>query len=73
MVTLVFEAKYGGDFSAILEGHAGMADSEGCKRNPFARDVFRPNVAYLQNFSEIEKIACPYRYGRLRHALLRLV
>ena len=44
-----------GDFSAILEGHAGMADSEGCERNPFARDVFRPKVAYLQNLSEIEK------------------
>ena len=54
----------------ILEGHAGMADSEGCERNPFARDVFRPKVAHLQNWSEIEKIVCPYRFGPLRHALL---
>ena len=45
-----------GDFSVILEGHAGMADSEGCERNPFARDVFRPMVTYLQNLSEIEKV-----------------
>ena len=30
-----------GGFPAILEGHAGMADSEGCERNPFAQDVFR--------------------------------
>ena len=58
------------NFSAILQGHAGMADSEGCERNPFARDVFRPMVAYLQNLSEIEKIVCPYRFGPLRHALL---
>ena len=43
-------------FSAILEGHAGLADSEGCERNPFAEDVFRPMVAYLQNLSEFEKI-----------------
>ena len=28
-----------------------MADSEGCERNPFARDVLRPMVAYLQNLS----------------------
>ena len=39
----------------MLEGHAGMADSEGCERNPFAQDVFGPMVAYLQNLSEIEK------------------
>ena len=49
-----------GDFSAILERHAGMADTEGCEKNPFARDVFRPMVAYLQNLSEIKKIVCPY-------------
>ena len=59
-----------GNFSAILEGHAGMADSEGCDRNPFAQDVFRPMVAYLQNFNKIEEIACPYRFDPLRHALL---
>ena len=43
------------DFSAILEGHAGMVDSEGCERNPFVRDVFRPKVAFLQNLSESKK------------------
>ena len=48
---------------AILERHAGMADSEGCERNPFARNVFRPMVAYLQNLSEIEKIVFPYTIG----------
>ena len=48
-----------GDLSAILEGHAGMADSEGCERNPFARDAFRPKVANLQNLSEIEKNRLP--------------
>ena len=48
-----------GGFSAILEGHAGMADSEGCERNPFARDAFRPKVACLQNLSEIEKNRLP--------------
>ena len=65
-----FRDQLWGDFSAILEGYAGMADSEGCERNPFARDVFRPKVAYLQNLSEIEKIVCPYRFGPLRHTLL---
>ena len=69
MVTLIFEAKYG-DFLAILEEHAGMADSEGCEKNPFARDVFRPKEAYQQNLSELEKIVCPYRFSPLRHALL---
>ena len=29
-----------------------MADTEGCERNHFARDVFRAKVAYLQNLSE---------------------
>ena len=57
-------------FLAILKGHAGMADSEGCKRNPLARDIFRPMVANLQNLSEIEKIVCLYRFSPLRHALL---
>ena len=52
-------------FSVILEGHAAMADSEGCDRNSFARDVFRPMVAYLQNLSEIEKILRPYKNGIL--------
>ena len=66
-----FRGQIWGDFLAILEGHAGVADSEGCERNPFARDVFRPKVAYLQNLSEIEKIVCPYRFGPLRHALLK--
>ena len=47
-----------------------MADSEGCERNPFARGVFRPKVAHLQNLSEIEKMVCPSRFGPLRHALL---
>ena len=65
-----FRGQIRGDFSAILEGRAGMADSEGCERNPFAQDVFRPKVAYLQNVSEIEKISCSYRFGPLRHALL---
>ena len=60
------------DFSAILEGHADMADSEGCEKNPFARDVFRPKVAYQQNLSELEKIVCPYRFCPLRHALLSI-
>ena len=32
-----------------------MVDSNGCKRNPFARNSFRPMVADLQNLSEIEK------------------
>ena len=67
-----FQAQIRSDFSAILEGHAGMADSEGCKRNPFARSSFRPKVAYLQNLSKIEKKVCPYRFGPLRHALLSI-
>ena len=29
----------GGDFSAILKVHAGVADSEGWEKNPFAQDV----------------------------------
>ena len=66
-----FRGQIWGDFSAILEEHAGMTDSEGCKRNPFARDVFRPMVAYRQNLTEIEKIICPYRFGALRQALLK--
>ena len=65
-----FRGQIWGDFSAILEGYAGMADSEGYKRNPFARDVFRQMVTYLQNLIEIKKIVCPYRFGLLRHALL---
>ena len=32
-----------------------MAGTERFERNPFARDVFRAKVAYLQNLSEIEK------------------
>ena len=54
-----FRGQLWGDFSAILEGLAGMADSEGCERNPFARDIFRPMVAYLQNLSEMEKNRLP--------------
>ena len=37
-----------------------MADSEDCERNPFAREVFRPMVGYLQNLSEIEKMVCAF-------------
>ena len=44
-----------------------MADSEGCERNPFAEDVFRLMVAYLENMSEIEKIVCPCKFGPCRH------
>ena len=66
-----FRGQTWSDFSAILEGHAGMADSEGCERNLFARDIFRPKVAYLLKLSEIEEMACPYRFGPLRHALLK--
>ena len=62
-----------GDFPVILEEHADMADSEGCERNPFARDVFRPMVAHLQNLSEFEITVCPYRFGPLRHALLNRI
>ena len=43
-----FRVQIWGDISAILEGHACMADSKGCERNPFAQDVFRPKVAYMQ-------------------------
>ena len=70
-----FRGQIWGDFSAIFwgGGHAGIADSEGCERNPFARDVIRAKQAYLQNMSEIEKIVCPYRFGPLRHALLSTV
>ena len=71
-MTLVFEAKIGVT-SAILEGHAGMADSESRQRNPFVQDVFRPMAAYLQNFSEIGKK--PFAHsglGPLTHALLSL-
>ena len=50
-----FRGQIWSDFSAILEGYAGMADSEGCERNSFARDLFRPKVAYLKNLSEMEK------------------
>ena len=59
-----------GDFPAILAGYVGIADSEGCEKNPFARDGFRPKVAHLHNLSEIEKIVCPNRFGPLTHALL---
>ena len=50
-----FRGQIWSDFSATLEGYAGMADSEGCERNSFARDLFRPKVAYLKNLSEMEK------------------
>ena len=60
-----------GDFPAILDRQAGMADSEGCERNAFARDIFRPKVAYMQNLSEIEKIVWTCRFSPLRHALLK--
>ena len=36
-----FRGQIPGDFSAILEGHGGTADSEDCERNPFGRDVLR--------------------------------
>ena len=69
-----FQGQIWGYILAILEGHAGMADSEGCERNPFARDVLRPKVVQVgpENLSEIEKIVCPYRFGPLRHAFLNL-
>ena len=67
-----FQGQIWGYIPATLEGHAGMADSEGCERNPFARDVFRPKVVVPENLSEIEKIVCPYRFGPLRHAFLNL-
>ena len=44
-----------GELSAILDVHAGIAESKGCERNPFAEDDFRPMVAYLQNLSKIEE------------------
>ena len=44
-----------GDLLAISEDYAGMAYSEGCERNPFAREVLRPMVAYPYNLSEFEK------------------
>ena len=53
-----FQGQIFGNIPAILEGHAGMADSEGCERHPFARDVFRPKVV-PENFSEIEKNRLP--------------
>ena len=65
-----FRGQIWGDFSAILEEHAGMADSEGCEKNPFAREVFRPKVAYQETVIKIEKIVCPYRFSHLKHALL---
>ena len=54
-----FRGQIWGDFSAILEGHAGMVKSASCERNPFARDLVRPKVAYLQNLSEIEENRLP--------------
>ena len=50
-----FRGQIWGDFWAILGGHDRMVDSEGCGKNSFARDVFRPKVAYPQNLSKIEK------------------
>ena len=43
------------DFFALLERYAGMAVPAGRKRNPFAQDVCRSMVAYLQNWSDIGK------------------
>ena len=54
-----FQGQIWGDFSAILEGHAGMADTERCATNPFPPYIFRPKVAYMQNWSEIEKNRLP--------------
>ena len=67
-----FRGQIRSDFSAIFEGHAGMADSEGCERNSFARSGFRPKEADLQNLSKIENTVFPYRFGPLRHALLSI-
>ena len=50
-----FRGQMWGDFSALWERHAGMADSEGCEKNAFAEDIFKSKVAYLQHLSEIEK------------------
>ena len=63
-----FRDQLWGDFLLFWRG---MADSAGCERNLFARDVLRPIVAYLQNLNKIEKIISPYTCGSgfLRHAL----
>ena len=47
--TRFFRSNMGG-FLAILDGHAGVADSDCCERNPFARDIFRLTVANMQKF-----------------------
>ena len=36
-----------------------MADSEGCEKNPFARDVFKAKGSLPANLSEIEKNRLP--------------
>ena len=53
MVPFVFAAKHGLIFLVIW---SGMADSDGCEGNPFAKDVVRRLVANLQNLWIITKI-----------------
>ena len=48
-----FRGQIWGDFSAMLEERAGMANTDTCGRNPFARDVFRPKAISLQILREI--------------------
>ena len=68
-----FRGKIYVSISAIWElGACCVADSGGCKRNPLALYIFRPMVAYQQNSSEIENIVHPYRFGPLRHVLLKV-
>ena len=72
VVTLLFEAKYGMIFSAILERHAGMADSEGCERYAFSRDIFLTKGSLPAIFERIRKIIVwTCRLSPLRHALLK--
>ena len=54
-----FRGQIWGDVSAILEEPAGVADSEGCEKNPFAREVFKAKGSLPANLSQIEKIVCP--------------
>ena len=63
-----------GDLSAIVEGHGGMADSERCATNLFARYIFRPEGSLPAKLERNrKKIVCLYMFGPLSHALLILI
>ena len=70
MVTLVFEAKYGVIFWPFLRDMLVWRTLKAASEIPLLDPVLgHAKVADLQNWSKIENIVLPYRFGPLRHAL----